>query len=393
MKIKHKKEKSKDFSFNFRSDGVRSLYVHIPFCNRICTYCDFNKVLIKNQPVDKYIDALIKEINQFDTVPLKTIYVGGGTPTALSLQQLEKLLLAINDKFGLVEEYTFEANPDELTTEKISLLKDYGVNRISLGVQTFNNELLKVLGRTHNFSDIYKSIEHMNKIGLDNYSIDLMYNLPGETIKDIDDSLNNIEILQPKHISWYSLIIEPHTVFYNKINRGQLSIGSPIKEGEIYNKVIDGLENLGYPQYEISNFSKEKYESEHNKTYWLNEQYLAAGAGSHGYIGNKRYYNIKPVPHYIKAMEETGNVVKETIELSKNNMMEEEMFLRLRLNEGVSTNRFKEKFDINIEDVFGQAIKKHIQLNHLKEFNNHIALTDSGRMVGNDVFVDFLLSD
>lgn len=372
---------------------MRSLYVHIPFCNRICTYCDFNKVLIKNQPVDEYLNALKKEIDSLPETNLQTIYVGGGTPTALSMKQLEFLLETINNKFGTASEYTFEANPDELTTEKISLLKDYGVNRISLGVQTFNNDLLKVLGRTHNFDDIYRSIEHMDKINLDNYSIDLMYNLPGETNQDIEDSLKNIEILKPKHISWYSLIIEPHTVFYNKINRGQMSIGSPIKEGEIYDRVINGLDNLGYPQYEISNFSKEKYQSEHNKTYWLNENYLAAGAGSHGYIGDTRYYNIKPVTHYINAMNEENSVVKERIILNQNDMMEEEIFLRLRLNQGVSTERFEEKFNIPIYDVYGNAIKKHIDLGHLQQYNQYISLTDEGRMIGNDVFVDFLIGD
>ncbi|CAD2076135.1 radical SAM family heme chaperone HemW [Phocicoccus pinnipedialis] len=372
---------------------MRSLYVHIPFCNRICTYCDFNKVLIKNQPVDAYLMALKQEIDSFPVTDLKTIYVGGGTPTSLSMKQLEFLLQTIKNKFGQVSEYTFEANPDELTTEKISLLKDYDVNRISLGVQTFNNDLLKVLGRTHNFDDIYRSIEHMNKIGLDNYSIDLMYNLPGEKLMDIEDSLKNIEILKPKHISWYSLIIEPHTVFYNKINRGQMSIGSSIKEGEIYGRVINGLNDIGYPQYEISNFSQKEFQSQHNKTYWLNENYLAAGAGSHGYIGDMRYYNIKPVTHYIKSMNDHKNVVKEKIKLNKTDMMEEEMFLRLRLNQGVSIERFEDKFNMPIYDVYGKALDKHINLGHLQQNDHYISLTDEGRMIGNDIFVDFLIDD
>lgn len=368
-----------------------SMYIHIPFCNRICTYCDFNKVLIKNQPVDEYIDALILELKTYGPLTLKTIYVGGGTPTALSEAQLDKLLSFITDQFTVTEEFTFEANPDELTSQKLDILKNYGVNRVSLGVQTFNNDLLKVLGRTHSFDDIFNSINHLEKIGLSNYSLDLMYNLPGETFEDIDMSLKYIEQLKPKHISWYSLIIEPHTVFYNKIRQGKMTVQGSIEEGKKYDKVMNGLARLGYPQYEISNFATELHESAHNKTYWLNEPYIGAGAGSHGYTGEYRYYNIKPVPHYIKSMNETGSVVKEKIKLSLNDKYEEEMFLGLRLNKGVSEQRFKEKYGLTIEDIYSSTLEglKHDQL--IKQSGGYVSLTESGRMIGNDVFARFLL--
>lgn len=368
-----------------------SMYVHIPFCNRICTYCDFNKVLIKNQPVDEYIDALIKELGQYDKQHLKTIYVGGGTPTALTVSQLDRLLKFMTEHFTVTDEFTFEANPDELTTEKLDVLNHYGVNRVSLGVQTFNNDLLKVLGRTHNFDDIFKSVNHLEKIGLTNYSLDLMYNLPGETFDDIDMSLKYVKELQPKHISWYSLIIEPHTVFYNKIRQGTMSIAGSLEEGEKYDKVIAGLDALGYPQYEISNFAKSEYESMHNKTYWLNEPYIGAGAGSHGYTGSARYYNIKPVTHYINNMNEQGSVVKEQLELTKNDQYEEEMFLGLRLNKGVSEVRFNEKYGLRVDAVYGDVLKKLTEKNLLKRKAGHIYLTEAGRMIGNDVFMEFLL--
>ncbi|MCG1008906.1 oxygen-independent coproporphyrinogen III oxidase [Salinicoccus sp. ID82-1] len=372
---------------------AESLYIHIPFCNRICTYCDFNKVLIHNQPVDAYLDALIRELRAIKAQNFRTIFVGGGTPTALSEAQLARLLAAVNERFHVTEEFTFEANPDELTPGKLDVLKNHGVNRISLGVQTFNEDLLKVLGRSHGYDDIFNAINHMEKIGLDNYSLDLMYNLPGETMQDLDDSLSHIQTLSPKHISWYSLIIEPHTVFYNQIRKGRMKVDDDDIEGQKYQHVINGLRALGYPQYEISNFSQPAYESEHNKTYWKNEPYYGAGAGSHGYIDSTRYYNIKPVNHYIQSMDETGSVVKETLPLDIKAQMEEEMFLGLRMNRGVDANRFESKFGRSMDDVYGTVIRQETDRGHITSSEGYVALTDAGRMVGNTVFMEFLLEE
>ncbi|GAA3716906.1 radical SAM family heme chaperone HemW [Salinicoccus jeotgali] len=369
---------------------TESLYIHIPFCNRICTYCDFNKVLIKNQPVDQYLDALIAELEGIEQTSLRTVFVGGGTPTALTEMQLDRLLTVINNRFNITEEFTFEANPDELTPGKLDVLNTHGVNRVSLGVQTFNEDLLKVLGRSHGYRDIFNAIDHMEKIGLNNYSLDLMYNLPGETMSDLDDSLSHIASLKPKHISWYSLIIEPHTIFYNQIKKGKMTVDDDDVEAEKYLYVIDGLDALGYPQYEISNFSKPQYESEHNKTYWKNEPYYGAGAGSHGYIDGTRYYNIKPVNHYIEAMKDSGDVVKEKIVLEKKAQMEEEMFLGLRMNKGVDMIRFGQKYG-PIDDVYGEVLGRQIAAGHLEQNGGYVSLTQKGRLVGNTVFMDFLL--
>lgn len=371
---------------------MKSLYIHIPFCNRICTYCDFTKVLIKNQPVDDYIEALIMEMKALEHKDFKTIYVGGGTPTALNEAQLERLLGFISENFTVSGEYTFEANPDEVTTDKLDLLKQYGVNRVSLGVQSFNDDILKVLNRSHEFNDIFRSIDHLEKIGLSNYSMDLMYNLPGETSDDIDTSLKYVKELKPKHISWYSLIIEPHTVFYNEIKKGRLKIDDDNKEAEKYIQVMDGLQALGYPQYEISNFAEKDYESEHNKTYWHNNNYYGVGAGAHGYIGNERYYNIKPVPHYIKSMNEKYSAVKETILLSETEKIEEEMFLGLRMTEGVSKGRFRDRYGIGLDEYYREELSYLKDKKWIRDDGSHIALTDSGRMVGNEVFMAFLKS-
>lgn len=364
--------------------------MHIPFCNRICTYCDFTKVLIDNQPVDEYIEALIKEMDTVQTTAFKTIFVGGGTPTALSMEQLETLLQAITTRFKWTEEFTFEANPDELTNEKIDLLLKYGVNRLSIGVQSFNNEILEILGRTHSVHHVERLIEHLNNIGFENYSIDLMYNLPNETMADIEESLNYVKRFKPKHISWYSLIVEPHTVFYNLAREGKLNIANPQGEADIYNAVMDGLKSLGYQQYEISNFSRSGYESEHNKTYWLNDEYYGLGSGSHGYVMNRRTSNIRPVTHYIESMNTHGHAIRESHEVSVSEKFEEEMFLGLRLNAGVSKTRFKEKFGVDIESVYGQEINDLVGRKLLIDDGENIILTEAGRMIGNDVFMAFL---
>lgn len=187
---------------------------------RICTYCDFNKYFIDKQPVDEYIAALIKEMSFSKTKQLETMYVGGGTPTALSEMQLERLLQAINSKFSINGEFSFEANPDELTLNKVKLLKQYGVNRISMGVQTFKPELLKILGRTHNTQDIYNAVNNARKAGINSISLDLMYHLPEQTIDDFADSLNQAINMDIDHISSYGLILEPKTQFYNMYRKG-----------------------------------------------------------------------------------------------------------------------------------------------------------------------------
>ncbi len=368
-----------------------SIYLHIPFCNRICTYCDFTKVLIDNQPVDEYIDALIKEMDRVTESSFETIFVGGGTPTALSVAQLDKLLSAINSRFECTHEFTFEANPDELTREKIDVLLEHGVNRLSLGVQSFNDEILEILGRTHTVRNVEDTINYLQRMGFDNYSIDLMYNLPKETAADIDTSLEYVRRFKPKHISWYSLIVEPHTVFYNLARQGKLNISNPVDEADIYNQVMSGLEDLGYKQYEISNFALDNHHSSHNKTYWLNNEYYGLGAGSHGYVKGMRTSNIKPVNHYIESINAYGHAYLHQHEVTAKESMEESMFLGLRLNEGVSKRVFLDKHNTPIEDIYGAVIESLIARQLLVDTGTHIALTPDGRMIGNEVFADFLL--
>ena len=371
---------------------VKSAYIHIPFCVRICTYCDFNKYFIHNQPVDEYLDCLIKEMQYSNTKVLETVFVGGGTPTALSYEQLKRLLKAITDIFEIKGEFSFEANPDELTLEKVQLLKDFGVNRLSMGVQTFKPELLEILGRTHNTSDIYQAVTNARAVGIPSISLDLMYHLPKQTIDDFKDSLEKALAMDIDHISSYGLILEPKTQFYNMYKKGKLKIPNEDIGEEMYEYLLERMQRSELHQYEISNFGKMGHESEHNKVYWKNEGYYGFGAGASGYVDGERYSNVNPVNHYIKKIKNNERPLLESTRPTKNEQMEEEMFLGLRMNQGVNKARFKEKFDLSIDEVYGTTIEDLLKRELIVDNQGFISMTERGKVIGNLVFESFLLN-
>ncbi|PTI20126.1 radical SAM family heme chaperone HemW [Staphylococcus warneri] len=375
--------------------SIQSAYIHIPFCVRICTYCDFNKYFIDKQPVDEYLDSLILEMERRtlnDNTTLNTMYVGGGTPTALNIEQLNKLLSAINRIFTIEGEFSFEANPDELTFEKVKLLKSYGVNRISMGVQTFKPELLEILGRTHKTEDIYQAVNNARKAGIESISLDLMYHLPKQTLEDFEDSLNLAMQMDIDHISSYGLILEPKTQFYNMYRKGHLKLPNEDLGAEMYQTLMHKIEDSRFHQYEISNFSIEGHESEHNKVYWLNEEYYGFGAGASGYTNGVRYTNVNPVNHYIKAIANQEEPILTQTRPTAIEQMEEEMFLGLRLNNGVNKNKFNKKFNVSIEHIFGQTIIDLKNRKLIEESQDYIYLTERGKVIGNEVFEAFLLN-
>lgn len=369
---------------------VKSAYIHIPFCVKICTYCDFNKYYIQHQPVDTYLDCLIAEMNRVPETTLNTMFVGGGTPTALTPKQLERLLTAIQHKFNIQGEYTFEANPDELTEEKIRLLKSYGVNRLSMGVQTFDTSLLKALGRSHQTEDIYRAVSYSKKHNIQSISLDLMYHLPNQTIAQFEKSLNEALSLDIDHISSYGLILEPQTQFYNLYRRGKLNLPSDTLGAEMYQLLMAKIQSSPMHQYEISNFAKDGHESEHNKVYWRNESYYGFGAGASGYVDGCRYTNVKPVNHYIKQVQQHKQPILEQNYPTLNEKIEEEMFLGLRMNDGVSKQRFYEKYGQHVEDIYKQEISNLEKKGLLINTEENVALTRRGRIVGNDVFEAFI---
>lgn len=369
-----------------------SAYVHIPFCTQICYYCDFSKVFIKNQPVDSYLEHLLQEFHSYDIQKLRTLYIGGGTPTALSAPQLETLLdgLTKNLDLSVLEELTIEANPGDLDADKIAVLKNSAVNRVSLGVQTFDDKMLKKIGRSHLEKDIYENIDRLKLAGFDNISIDLIYALPGQTMDQVKDNVEKAITLDIPHMSLYSLILENHTVFMNRMRRGKLPLPKEELEAEMFEYIIEELERSGFEHYEISNFSKPGFESRHNLMYWDNAEYYGIGAGASGYVNGVRYKNHGPIRHYLSAVE-AGNARVTEEHLSQREQMEEEMFLGLRKKSGVPITRFEEKFGTSFEDLYGQVVRNLCHQGLLQVEGQQIRMTKKGLFLGDTVAEQFIL--
>lgn len=369
-----------------------SAYVHIPFCTQICYYCDFSKVFIKNQPVDSYLEHLLEEFQSYDIQKLRTLYIGGGTPTALSASQLEVLLkgLTKNLDLSVLEELTIEANPGDLDADKIAVLKNSAVNRVSLGVQTFDDKMLKKIGRSHLEKDIYENIDRLKLAGFDNISIDLIYALPGQTMEQVKENVAKAIGLDIPHMSLYSLILENHTVFMNRMRRGKLPLPKEELEAEMFEYIIAELERVGFEHYEISNFSKPGFESRHNLMYWDNAEYYGIGAGASGYVNGVRYKNHGPIRHYLNAVEEGNARITEEY-LSQKEQMEEEMFLGLRKKSGVSMARFEEKFGRSFDGLYGEIVKDLVQQGLMQIDGDRVRMTKRGLFLGDTVAERFIL--
>ncbi|HLO11909.1 MAG TPA: radical SAM family heme chaperone HemW [Pseudoneobacillus sp.] len=375
---------------------IHAAYIHIPFCQQICHYCDFNKMFLKDQPVDGYLASLEKEmtltLKKFPTDKLDTIFVGGGTPTALSEEQLGYLCESINRQLPLHSntEFTFEANPGDLNLKKFEILKEAGVNRISFGVQTFNETLLKKIGRTHRPSDVFQSIEWAKMAGFKNISIDLIYGLPDQSLDDLEETLEIAFSLNIPHFSGYSLIIEPKTVFYNMMRKGKLSLVEEDMDAKMYGTLMDKMSLHGYQQYEISNFSKKGFESKHNLTYWNNEFYYGFGAGAHSYVNGYRRANYGPLKKYMEPIESEQLPFMEEHFVTKVEQMEEEMFLGLRKTEGVGIATFEKIYEVSPLEYFSKQVMDLKDRGWIEISDGRIFLTKQGRFLGNEVFQSFI---
>ncbi|MGN8645533.1 radical SAM family heme chaperone HemW [Gracilibacillus sp. HCP3S3_G5_1] len=375
---------------------VSSVYIHIPFCEKICHYCDFTKFFYEEKMADDYLLALENEIKTNIQKPkkkMKTIFVGGGTPTALNNRQLTKLVKMIDFFFDVdsAEEYTFEANPGDLTLEKIRILKDHGVNRISMGVQVFDDEMLEQLGRLHRVKDVYQNVNDLVKVGIDNISIDLMYSLPNQSIEHFENNLNEALQFNLPHYSAYSLQIEPKTIFYQRYKKGTLTKPPEEIEADMYELLRTKMKEKGIQQYEISNFAKPGFKSKHNLTYWNNDYYYGFGAGSHGYLPGQRIINIRPFPTYVEAAKTTGKPVLHIEKIGRKEQIEEEMFLGLRKSEGVSISLFEEKYQVTIEELYEEELVNLENRGWIERDSYSIKLTEEGKPFGNEVFQSFLL--
>ncbi|MFJ7933604.1 radical SAM family heme chaperone HemW [Sporosarcina sp. NPDC096371] len=376
---------------------MRGMYIHIPFCHQICHYCDFNKVFFKNQPVDAYIESIGQELaimrqQGISFKDLETVFLGGGTPTSLSEKQLDRLLTIIHDYVDVssLKEFSTEANPDELTYGKLTVLKSGGVDRLSIGVQSFDSDLLKRIGRTHGPDDAERVVREARKAGFDNISIDLIYGLPDQTIVQWQDTLDRAAALELPHYSGYSLIVEPKTVFYNLMNKGRLPLPGEDIETEMFSMLINQMEKQGRMRYEISNFAVLGSESIHNLIYWENDGYAGVGAGAHGYVDGIRYSNIGPITKYMEKTTAGERPVQQTHVVTEIEAMEEEMFLGLRKSNGVSITLFQKKFGKSLEDVYGETLQTLMKDGLVERMGDVIKLTHRGVYRGNDVFQQFL---
>ena len=359
----------------------KSVYIHIPFCRNICSYCDFCKLLYKKDWADLYLDKLNEEIlDRYLDDEIKTIYIGGGTPSSLSLSQIKKLLeICHNFHLSSQIEFTFECNLDDITEEILYLLKLNGVNRLSIGIQSFNEDNLYFLNRKHTLEEAEEKMALIRKLGFNNVNIDLMYALPTEDLSVLKKDLTMFLKLEPDHISTYSLMIEPHTMLYQK----RIKPISEDMDSLMYKTIIKTLEKKDYHHYEVSNFAKEGYESKHNLTYWNNEEYYGFGLGASGYIDDIRYTNTKSLKNYLDGFYHGEQEI-----LSLKDAMDNELMLGFRKCEGVSLEKFKRKFGKNMEDCY--PIKPLLKNKDLKEEDGYIFIPKDKFYIMNEILLKML---
>lgn len=358
---------------------MKSAYVHIPFCRSICSYCDFCKLYLENKWIDNYLDSLASEIDMYyNNEELETIYIGGGTPSSLNLEQLNKLF-SILKKFNKSSnlEFTFECNVEDVTEEKARLLINNGVNRISMGVQSFIPKNISLLNRHHDKDMVFKAVKILKKVGFKNINIDLMYALPGETLEDLAYDLNCFLKLDIPHISTYSLIIEKNTKLY--IDRYE-NISEDM-DAEMYELIKKKLSS--YTHYEISNFSKEGYASRHNLTYWNNQGYYGFGLGATGYISHERYTNTRSLNKYLN--KQFNRFVEK---ITKEEARENAVILGFRKIQGINLKEFKERYKISLENL--TVVRALLEEKKLIIKKGNIMINDKYIYVSNDILVEFL---
>ena len=362
-------------------NSVKSAYIHIPFCNSICSYCDFCKIYYNGDIVSRYLKALEKEIKSYyKNEKLNTIYIGGGTPSSLNINELKELFKIIDIlKKEDYCEITFECNIDSIDLEKLKFLYEKGVNRLSIGIESFNKDIIKYLNRKHTKEEAINKVNLAKKVGFNNINIDLMYAIPIENMDILKEDLKTIISMDVEHISTYSLIIEPHTILYN--NKADY-IDQDI-DFEMYKLICKELKENNYIHYEISNFAKKGYESRHNLVYWNNMNYYGFGVGASGYINNIRYDNTKSISKYID-----GNYVLKKDILNFNTIIENEFILGLRKIKGIRLSEFKEKYGFDVTDI--PIVLKLIDEKKLNIKNDYLYIYNNYIYQENDILVEFL---
>ena len=360
---------------------TKSVYIHIPFCEHICAYCDFCKQYYNDDLASKYLEILKKEVEEkYQDEKIETIYIGGGTPSSLSILNLKKLLEIIN-LFHLNNDYemTMEVNSENITKEKLLLMKDHGVNRLSIGLESSHGKFLKYLNRHHTYQDVEKSISLMKEIGFKNINVDLIYGLPEENMEDLLMDLDRLMELDITHISTYSLMINKHTILgINKVKEIDEDL-----DYEMYITICNYLKEKGFEHYEISNFSKEGCESRHNLTYWLNNHYYGFGLGSSGYLDNIRYDNTKSMANYLK-----GKYLLNKETLDKKEEISYALILGFRLVNGLNKKDFYQRYNVNINDLYN--VRDLINKGYLIDNGSNIFVSYDKIYIENQILINFV---
>jgi len=373
------------------------IYVHIPFCKEKCYYCDFISFPKKEELMEKYVQALNKEIiskNNVNDYKITTIYIGGGTPSYINEIFIENILNSILKNYNVTEnaEITIEVNPGTVNEQKLEKYKEIGINRLSIGLQSANNKLLKNIGRIHTFQDFLSTYELARRVGFKNINVDLMMGLPNQTIKDLEESIEIVIKLNPEHISVYSLILEEQTPFYKMFEENKIKLPTETKERKMYWKTKKILEENNYIHYEISNFAKKDFESKHNLNCWNQKEYLGFGLAAHSYLNQKRFCNTDNLEKYIKNIE--NNNIDENIEILEKQLLKdtkkEYMLLSLRKIEGVNIKDFKNKFVDNPIFLYHKELEKLVREKLVIIDGNFIRLTKKGLDLANIVWEEFV---
>ena len=370
------------------------LYVHIPFCVRKCQYCDFLSGPSDEETKDRYIEALLKEIRaaeHTEDYEIVSVFIGGGTPSALKAEAIASIMRTLQEQFFFCEdaEVTIEANPGTVDLEKLTIYRNVGINRLSLGLQSTDAEELKLLGRIHSYEEFLKSYEWAREAGFSNINIDLMFAIPGQTGEAWRQHLYQVAELNPEHISAYSLIIEEGTPFAEQ----NLDLPDEDTEYQMYEDTAEILERYGYRQYEISNYAKQGYMCRDNAGYWQRREYLGFGLGASSLYRGMRFSNTRRMQEYLKESRNPDQIRKDVTVLSRNERIEEFMFLGFRMTEGISEKKFEENFDVRLMDVYGDILQKYEETGFVEHIETKWRLTRKGIHVSNHILADFLLDE
>lgn len=371
-----------------------SIYIHIPFCATKCYYCAFNTYSFHKEQAKAYLQALRTEMELYscETTPLRTVFIGGGTPSILSAKALAQFFTDLHTYFELQvdAEITVECNPGTVDVEKLAVMRNAGVNRLSFGLQAMSDETLKQLGRIHTVAEFLHSYHLSREYGFGNINIDLIFALPKQTVEMWQYTLHEVIALAPTHISAYNLVLEEETPFYEQWRDGELHLPSEDTQADMFQYTIETLTAGGYTHYEICNFARPNRFAKHNLVYWDNQPYLGLGAGACGYINGVRYTNIRGIAPYINALHQHNRPVADSERLTGRAEKAETLMLALRKREGISFEGYQRRFGEELEVAFGTTLKKWIDLQLLERTATHFRFTPHGLFLANEVFVELI---